>query len=130
MLILLISISLIAYAFAGLCEAIFEGIWYYDSISYYFKKTANKVFWSRKAFYGIKDRNNDGIVSYWESTFICNGGHVIKFVKTFGLILASIGTILITKYSLKYAIFCVLFGLVIVKPKTFDIFLTIFKKKK
>ena len=130
MLILLTSISLIAYAFAGFCEAIFEGIWYYDTISYYFKSGAAKIFWSQKAFYGTKDRNLDGVVSYWEKTFIWNGGHVIKFVKTFSLITASIMTLLITKHDLKYALFCVLFGYVIVKPKTFDIFLTIFKKKK
>lgn len=129
-MIYIVILITILYSFVGFCEAIFEGIWYYDTISYYFKKTANKVFWSRKEFYGTKDRNNDGIISYWESTFIWNGGHVIKFVKTFALILTSIGTILITKYSLKYAIFCVIFGLIIVKPKTFDIFLTIFKKKK
>jgi hypothetical protein len=70
MIILLISISLIAYAFAGFCEAIFEGIWYYDTVSYYFKSEAAKIFWSQKAFYGTKDRNNDGVVSYWEKTFI------------------------------------------------------------
>lgn len=80
--------------------------------------------WSKKLFEKNKDRNNDGVVSYWERTFPKDGGHCFKRL----LIVAISSTIsfLISSNILVYIVLT--FSIWLVISGAFEISLDIFRK--
>ena len=69
-------LSFACFFLGGTCRAIFECIILFDSLA----KSHGK-YWSRDLFCSNKDRNNDGKISWLESTFPKDGCHNTKVVE-------------------------------------------------
>lgn len=78
-----IILSAVFFLAAGWCRAIFECVTIMNTMRYHWTRQIvvdGKTFdyWGYSLFVYQKDRNGDGKTSYWEKTWVRDGGHASK----------------------------------------------------
>ena len=91
--VFIILLGFTAFAFAGYARALFECILFYDSV-----KKEYGEYYSYELFKSNKDRDNDGKISFMESTFPDDGGHNLKHYETVGILLACLVPLILVWY--------------------------------